>query len=75
MPGSLFKQNLVGNIVCEMEKIFGTLQISMLNEKFRKLTKDCGDFFAQERAICELENELQEEEQMELQNFSNDISK
>lgn len=49
-----------------MEKVFGTLQVSMLNEKFRKLTKDCGDFFAHERAICELENELGEEEEMEL---------
>lgn len=62
MPGSLFKPHLVGNLIWEMEKAFGTLELSLLNEKFRKATADCGDFYAHERAMCELESELEEGE-------------
>ena len=75
MPGSLYKPHLVGNLIWQMEKIFGTLELSLLNEKFRKATKDCGDFYAHERAMCELQNELEEVEEGEVVWMKKDVDR
>jgi hypothetical protein len=55
MPCSINKVELIYQLVYEMERIFGTLELSLQNEKFVSLMQDVDDF-SMERAITELEN-------------------
>lgn len=53
MPCSIYKMELMSNLIYETERIFGTLEISLCNHKFINLVKEVDDF-ALERAITNL---------------------
>lgn len=44
MPCSIYNHDLICNLIYELERVFGTLEISLYMNKFMDLVKDVDDF-------------------------------